>query len=356
MQVALAEKNTLEKENEKLKTTSEHLRTSVADYKERNTSLQKKSENLCKLRDDLKEENERMRVESLETVKKEADEQELRKLEREKIQQLEKLLESRMPSLGICRWEDLEAELERWREYLQLRNQTEQRERAEELASCTQECEALQEKTKKLEAERDEFILSIAEKEQSLFFQQKQKEKQAEEIEEKAKVVKDLEERLCLQEREHEKLRASSTKKFEALQKKSRQLENNLELSVAAQEECEKQTREIEKKAKDAKKQILQFANRAIKGLSRELKTSKSDGKSIGDLLSTEQEKVSSLYGQVEQYFNEIGALKEENVNLKKELEKNEAAVNEGFQENKILSEKFHILKSKLSRLQKVLG
>ena len=51
-----------------------------------------------------------------------------------------------------------------------------------------------------------------------------------------------------------------------------------------------------------------------------------------------------------------IEALKNENVTLRKELEKNEATVNEGFQENKILSEKFHILKSKLSRLQKVLG
>ena len=71
-------------------------------------------------------------------------------------------------------------------------------------------------------------------------------------------------------------------------------------------------------------------------------------------MLSTEQEKAGSLYFQVEQYFNEIEALKEENVTLRKELEKNEAAVNEGFMENKMLSEKFHILRSKLSRLQKV--
>ena len=73
-------------------------------------------------------------------------------------------------------------------------------------------------------------------------------------------------------------------------------------------------------------------------------------------MLSTEQEKAASLYAQVEQYFNEIEALKEENVTLRKELEKNEAALNEGFQENKVLSGKYHILKSKLSRLQKVFG
>ena len=76
LQVSLAEKKSLEKENEKLKRTSEDLRTSAADFKNRrNNSLQKKSENLSKLRDDLKEENERMRVclERLEMVKKEKE-------------------------------------------------------------------------------------------------------------------------------------------------------------------------------------------------------------------------------------------------------------------------------------------
>ena len=100
----------------------------------------------------------------------------------------------------------------------------------------------------------------------------------------------------------------------------------------------------------------LETANSAIKELSTELKTSKADEKASGDTLSKEQEKVSSLYAQVEQYFNEIEALKEENVTLRKELEKNEAAVNEGFQENKVLSEKYHILRSKLLQLQKVFG
>ena len=57
LQVSFAEKRGLEKENLKLKRTSEDLRTSADNFKERIVSLQGINENLLKTRDDLKEEN-----------------------------------------------------------------------------------------------------------------------------------------------------------------------------------------------------------------------------------------------------------------------------------------------------------
>ena len=78
----------------------------------------------------------------------------------------------------------------------------------------------------------------------------------------------------------------------------------------------------------------------------KEMKTTKAA------MLSNEQEKVDKLSIRVEQYLQQIEALKEENVALRKELKKNENALNEGFNENKMLSEKYNTLKS---HLQKVL-
>ena len=60
------------------------------------------------------------------------------------------------------------------------------------------------------------------------------------EIEEKTKVMKGLEERLRRQEREHQKLKSSRTQEYEALENKSRKLENTLKLSIAEQAEHEK--------------------------------------------------------------------------------------------------------------------
>ena len=54
----------------KLKRTSEDLTTSAEGYKERNVSLQKINENLFKIKDDLKEEVQRIKIESLEKYHK----------------------------------------------------------------------------------------------------------------------------------------------------------------------------------------------------------------------------------------------------------------------------------------------
>ena len=165
------------------------------------------------------------------------------------------------------------------------------------LACSKQECEALQNKSKKLEKEKEDLNLSIAEKEQSLNTQRLEHEKQVqeknEEIEKRANIAKFWEARLCAQKRAHKKLRDADEKKIEEL--------------------------------------------------STEMKRTKAA------TLSNEQEKVEKLSIH---HLHEIEALKEENVNLKKELEKNESALNEGFQENKVLTARNHVLKSKFSRMQ----
>ena len=66
---------------------------------------------------------------------------------------------------------------------------------------------------------------------------------------------------------------------------------------------------------------------------------------------TNKQEKVGNLSIQVEQYLHQIEALTEENVTLRKELEKNENALNDGFRENKTLSDKYGILKSRLRKV-----
>ena len=100
--------------------------------------------------------------------------------------------------------------------------------------------------------------------------------------------------------------------------------------------------------AKDLLKQYrekIEAIKKVVKELTTEMKAMKTDR------MSNEQEKVGSLSIQVEQYLHQIEALKEENVAVRKELEKNENALNDGFRENKTLSDKYGILKSRLRKV-----
>ena len=74
----------------------------------------------------------------------------------------------------------------------------------------------------------------------------------------------------------------------------------------------------------------------------------------LGHYQKNYKEKVAKLYVQAQQCVRQIEALKKENVVLKKELEKNESALSAGFIEHKMLSERYNVLKSKFSRMQKV--
>lgn len=79
-------------------------------------------------------------------------------------------------------------------------------------------------------------------------------------------------------------------------------------------------------------------------------KQKKSDQEKIQEL----EKLVDSYKHQIESFqeaSKEIEALKEENAALRKELEKNENALHEGFNEKKMLSEKYDILKSSLQNV-----
>ena len=105
--------------------------------------------------------------------------------------------------------------------------------------------------------------------------------------------------------------------------------------------------------AKDLLKQYkekIEAINSAVTKLSTDLKTMKSDRN------SNEQEQVAKLSSQAQQYAHQIEDLKEKNLILRKELEKNENALNVGFDEHKMLSERYEVLKSKFSRIQKFVG
>ena len=68
-----------------------------------------------------------------------------------------------------------------------------------ELAHSKEECEALQNKSKKLEKEKEDLQLSIAEKEQSVIIQREEHAKKAQETSEQ------IEQTIEAQKREHEK-------------------------------------------------------------------------------------------------------------------------------------------------------
>ena len=201
------------------------------------------------------------------------------------------------------------------------------------LVCKTKECEALQNKSRKLEKEKEDLELSIAEKEQSLLIQREEDKKQAHEmtsrIEEKVKITREQMSRLTEERQARETKRAAEDLLFKK------------ELN----------------RAKDSLKHYrekIEVIKNAVAELSTDLKTTKSDGNS--------NEKVANLckaqvqQQQVQQYVLQIEALKEENVVLKKELERNESALNAGFVDHKILSERYNALKSKFSRMQKIVG
>ena len=96
LQISLAERRGLEKDNLKLKRISEDLKTSADDFKERNVSLQKINANLFKI-----EEMQGLKIENLENVNMEVqrsvdkdldlarEHEKLRKLDEDKINKLE---------------------------------------------------------------------------------------------------------------------------------------------------------------------------------------------------------------------------------------------------------------------------
>ena len=72
-------------------------------------------------------------------------------------------------------------------------------------------------------------------------------------------------------------------------------------------------------------------------------------------ILPIEEERARSDFIQVEQLTQHNKTLKSQNEAMKRELETIEDTLNEGFRETQILSEKYEALKSKYSRIEKIL-
>ena len=93
----------------------------------------------------------------------------------------------------------------------------------------------------------------------------------------------------------------------------------------------------------------LEKTENAFSVLNNELESVKAERASSKEMLSKEQEKVATLSTQVEQHNHQIEA-------LEGEIKKNEEFVSAGMKENEELKEKYNILKSKIVKVQKILG
>ena len=197
----------------------------------------------------------------------------------------------------------------------------------------------------------------------------------------------------------NDKLKASSEKKVEQLQTalvhSKREYEDYVELKrllaekehrhLAQREEHEKATKEIEETVKAADEEIsrlseqrmasekdrpeegvffrqeLNKANMLVqqqKERVRELVNNAETGINPNcseTILPIEEERARTHFIQVEQLVQHNKTLKSQNEAMKRELDKIEDTLNEGFRETQILSEKYEALKSKYSRIEKIL-
>ena len=192
----------------------------------------------------------------------------------------------------------------------------------------------------------------------------------------------------------NDKLKASSEKKAEQLQtalvQSTKEYEDYQELKrllaekehrlLVQTEEHEKATKEIEEKVKAADEEIsrlreqrmasekdrpeeevfsrqeLNKANMLVQQqkLCNNAETGMNPNCS-GNMLPIEEERARTNFIQVEQLMQHNKTLKSQNEAMKRELEIIEDTLNEGFRETQILSEKYEALKSKYSRIEKIL-
>ena len=197
----------------------------------------------------------------------------------------------------------------------------------------------------------------------------------------------------------NDKLKASSEKKVEQLQTalvhSKREYEDYEELKrllaekehllLVQREEHEMATKEIEEKVKAADEEISRLREermasekeRAEEGVFfrqelnkanilmdqqkekvRELCNNAETGMNpncSGNMLPIEEDRARTNFIQVEQLMQHNKTLKSQNEAMKRELETIEDTLNEGFRETQILSEKYAALKSKYSRIEKIL-
>ena len=139
-------------------------------------------------------------------------------------------------------------------------------------------------------------------------------------------------------------------KKIESLEKAKEELE--ICTKKILKEERKKAKLKLSRKLTTELKECrtkLEKTENAFSVLNNELESVKAERASSKEMLSKEQEKVATLSTQVDQHNHRIEA-------LEGEIKKNEEFVSAGMKENEELKEKYNILKSKIVKVQKILG
>ena len=139
-------------------------------------------------------------------------------------------------------------------------------------------------------------------------------------------------------------------KKIESLEKAKEELE--ICTKKILKEERKKAKLKLSRKLTTELKECrtkLEKTENAFSVLNNELESVKAERASSKEMLSKEQEKVATLSTQVDQHNHQIEA-------LEGEIKKNEEFVSAGMKENEELKEKYNILKSKIVKVQKILG
>ena len=277
------------------------------------------------------------------TLQKERDDLELSIAEKEKLLDIQK-------SEHTKRMQEMKKE----HENLRSADQKKIQELQMSLARSLQDFESLQNKTKKLEKDQNEFIQQLAEKEQS---QNEEHTKQAKEmnkeIEKQTKAVKDLAERMCLQKRAHKEERREDLKKvqelqesldrcikeYEALQNQTKKLQSereDLELSIAKREQglliekeehknqIKKITSRIEKKVKFAKEEMSRLKERK-KSIES---TRDSEKKIVHKLLNAAKYSLNEYEEKLKEYREKIQSVNKEVAELSHELKTTRAIQN----------------------------
>ena len=139
-------------------------------------------------------------------------------------------------------------------------------------------------------------------------------------------------------------------KKIESLEKAKEELEICTKKSLKEERKKAKLklSRKLTTELKDCQTKLEKTEN-AFSVLNKELESVKAERASSKEMLSKEQEKVATLSTQVDQHNQQIEA-------LEGEIKKNEEFVSAGMKENEELKEKYNILKSKIVKVQKILG
>ena len=172
-----------------------------------------------------------------------------------------------------------------------------------------------------------------------------QSKREYEDYEELKRLLAEKEHRLLVQTEEHEKATKEIEEKVKAADEEISRLREQRMASEKDRPEEEVFSRQELNKANMLVQQ-QKLCNNAKTGMNPNCS---------GNMLPIEEERARTNFIQVEQLMQHNKTLKSQNEAMKRELEIIEDTLNEGFRETQILSEKYEALKSKYSRIEKIL-